>query len=129
MLHAAISGAVPSGPASPLGLVDFEELGELLRVSRPTLERLIRKDLTFPRLFKIGGRRYAPGRFNDLPECVADRRQVVLAGVRQENAAVHPVKQLDPHRRLELLLARRALQARSSAKDFAGLVSDPVIKL
>jgi predicted DNA-binding transcriptional regulator AlpA len=64
MLHSAISGALPTGPASPLGLVDFEELGDLLRVSRPTLERLIRKDHTFPRLFRIGGKRYA--RFDDL---------------------------------------------------------------
>jgi predicted DNA-binding transcriptional regulator AlpA len=58
MLH-SVSGALPTGPANPLGLVDFEELGDLLRVSRPTLERLIRKDHTFPRLFRIGGKRYA----------------------------------------------------------------------
>lgn len=66
MLHrSAVGGnAQPSGPTNPLGLVDIEELGELLRVSRPTLERMIRKDLSFPRLFKIGGKRYA--RFDDL---------------------------------------------------------------
>ena len=62
--YAVASGALPSGPMNPLGLVGFEELGELLRVSRPTLERLIRKDPTFPRLFRIGGKRYA--RFEDL---------------------------------------------------------------
>ena len=35
MLHSATNHVLPSGPASPSGLVDFEELGELLRVSRP----------------------------------------------------------------------------------------------
>ncbi len=51
-------------PASPLGIIDFNGIASLLGMSIATLERLVRKDETFPRLFKIGARRYA--RFNDL---------------------------------------------------------------
>jgi excisionase family DNA binding protein len=55
------------GPAS-LGVVSFDGACELLEVSRPTLERLIRSDEEFPRPFKIGGRRYV--RFADLVKWV-----------------------------------------------------------
>ena len=53
----------PPAP-TPLGLLDFSEIARALGVSTPTLERLSRRDATFPRLFKIGGKRFA--RLTDL---------------------------------------------------------------
>ena len=41
-----------------LGVVDIGSVASLLRISPPTLERLLRKDPTFPRPFKIGNRRH-----------------------------------------------------------------------
>lgn len=55
-------------PASPLGVIDFNGIAQLLRVSTATLERIVRRDHSFPRLFKIGARRYA--RFDDLRDWV-----------------------------------------------------------
>lgn len=58
---------IPSSPRD-LGLVRFDEICELLDMSRPTLERLVRKDASFPRLRKIGRQRY--GRIVDLQRWV-----------------------------------------------------------
>ena len=55
-------------PSSPLGIIDFNGIAQSLGMSIATLERLVRKDATFPRLFKIGARRYA--RFDDLRDWV-----------------------------------------------------------
>jgi predicted DNA-binding transcriptional regulator AlpA len=47
-----------NGPATPLGVVDADGAAELLRISRRTLDRIVRKDKHFPKLFKIGARQY-----------------------------------------------------------------------
>jgi predicted DNA-binding transcriptional regulator AlpA len=62
--------ATPS-PSHPLGLVDLAGICELLRVSRSSAERLIKNDPSFPRPFKIAGRRYV--RFQDLQEWVSQK--------------------------------------------------------
>ena len=54
--------------ASPLGVIDFNGAALLLRVSSPTLERIIRREREFPRFFKIGARRYV--RFDDLQDWI-----------------------------------------------------------
>ena len=54
--------------ASPLGVVDFNGIAQMLRVSGPTLERIIRREREFPRFFKIGARRYV--RFDDLQDWI-----------------------------------------------------------
>ncbi len=58
---------------SPLGLVGVEEMCGLLRVSQPTLDKLIR-EAGFPVVFKIGKRKYA--RFSDLKRWVDGRGRV-----------------------------------------------------
>jgi hypothetical protein len=69
----------------------------------------------------IRGHRDAPGGLRDLPESVADRRQVILSGVGQEDAAVHPVEQLDPEVQLERL-EHLAHRARSDAQLLGGVL-------
>lgn len=65
MLQLATNGtSQTSGPASPLELVDADGIAELLRVSRRTLDRIIRKEKHFPKLFRIGARNYV--RLSDL---------------------------------------------------------------
>ena len=56
--HTVSSRAHSNGPATPLGLVDADGVAELLRVSRRTLDRIIRKDKKFPKMFRIGAHQY-----------------------------------------------------------------------
>jgi hypothetical protein len=58
----------------------------------------------------VGGRRDAPRGLADLPECVAHRRQIVLPGLGQDDAAVDPLEQGHVKMLLERLehLAHRA---------------------
>ena len=45
--------------ATQLGIVSFDDVCVLLNVTRPTLERMIRREPNFPRMFKIAAKRYA----------------------------------------------------------------------
>lgn len=55
---AAVSHLTP--PTSPtLGIVVFPDIARALHISPPTLERIIRKDPTFPKLFRIANKRHA----------------------------------------------------------------------
>ena len=43
---------------SPLGVIDMDQVCELLGVSRTWIEKVVRSDATFPRPFRIGARRH-----------------------------------------------------------------------
>jgi predicted DNA-binding transcriptional regulator AlpA len=58
MLHSTSAATSAATPATPLGVVDADGIAELLRVSRRTLDRIVRKDKHFPKLFRIGARQY-----------------------------------------------------------------------
>ena len=58
LLHHAAAVPCSTSPSTDLGIVVFPEIARALHVSIPTLERIIRNDPTFPRLFKIGNRRH-----------------------------------------------------------------------
>jgi len=57
LLHDAAAIPCATPPSTDLGIVVFPEIARALHVSVPTLERIIRNDPTFPRLFKIGALR------------------------------------------------------------------------
>ncbi len=52
----AVVRAAPS--VSPLGVVDIDQVSELLGVSRTWVEKTLRSDPTFPRPFRLGARRH-----------------------------------------------------------------------
>lgn len=58
MLHSQSAASAAASPATALGVVDADGAAELLRVSRRTLDRIVRSDRSFPKLFKIGARMY-----------------------------------------------------------------------
>jgi len=58
MLHSSSAATAAASPATALGVVDADGAAELLRVSRRTLDRIVRSDRSFPKLFKIGARMY-----------------------------------------------------------------------
>ena len=58
MLHSSSAAPAAASPATPLGVVDADGAAELLRISRRTLDRLLRTDRSFPKMFKIGAHRY-----------------------------------------------------------------------
>ncbi len=65
MLQPGTAPAAPAAPAvSPLGVVDMPSICEWLGASRSWLEQTIRTDETFPRPFKIAGKRLV--KFADL---------------------------------------------------------------
>jgi predicted DNA-binding transcriptional regulator AlpA len=74
MLHSQTAPAVlpmPPRTTSPLGILDFGDIARALGISSPTLERLIRSDQTFPKLFRIGNKRHC--RFDDLQHWVDEK--------------------------------------------------------
>ena len=58
MLHSSSAATAAASPGTALGVVDADGAAELLRVSRRTLDRIVRSDRSFPKLFKIGARMY-----------------------------------------------------------------------
>jgi predicted DNA-binding transcriptional regulator AlpA len=63
--------ATSASPPAPLGVVDIEQICELLHVSRSWIYKMIKADKTFPRLFKIGARQHA--KLSDLQSWVEQR--------------------------------------------------------
>jgi excisionase family DNA binding protein len=69
LAHGAVAQSAPT--VSPLGVVDIEQVCELLNVSRSWIEQQIRRDKTFPKLFRLGARRHL--KFDDLKSWVEQR--------------------------------------------------------
>jgi predicted DNA-binding transcriptional regulator AlpA len=68
--HPLMGGGAVAARA-PLGVVDIETICELLHVSRSWIYQMIKRDPTFPRLFKIGARQYM--KLSDLQSWVEQR--------------------------------------------------------
>lgn len=73
LLEQNAASGLPVAPLArtPLGLLDFADIAHALGVSAPTLERLVRTDKSFPRLFKIANKRHA--RLTDLQRWVDEK--------------------------------------------------------
>ena len=56
---------------SPLGVVDIEQVCDLLGVSRTWIYKMIHNDKTFPKLFKLGARQHM--KLDDLRNWVEQR--------------------------------------------------------
>ena len=69
LAHGAVAQSAPA--VSPLNIVDIEQVCELLNVSRSWIEQQIRRDKTFPKLFRLGARRHM--KFDDLRNWVEQR--------------------------------------------------------
>jgi excisionase family DNA binding protein len=70
--HLAMNGPVAQTTSlSPLGVVDIEQVCDLLGVSRTWIYKMIRSDKTFPKLFKLGARQHM--KLDDLRNWVEQR--------------------------------------------------------